>query len=152
MAGLRILAFAAASGRVGHVFLRSGQLMDWGLSRMASMSPERAARHASRLIEKLKPDVVITEDVPKTSTKSQLTRSLIAAIARVAEEAKLLDIRTRTKTFANKYAEAAALAEQFAELRAWLPPRRRLWDPEPQNTVIFEALALALIVVNVPAH
>jgi len=152
MAGLRVLAFAAASGRIGHVFIRGGQLMDWGLSRMASGSPDRASRHAGRLIEKLKPDVVITEDVPKTSTKSQLTRSLISAIARVAEEAKLLDIRTRTRSYANKYAEAAALTEHFPELKAWLPPRRRLWDPEPPNTVIFEALALALIVVQLPAH
>ena len=44
----------------------------------------------------------------------------------------------------NKYADAAALAQEFPQIGPWLPKRRRAWEPEPRNIIYFEALALAL--------
>lgn len=148
MAGLRVLALAVASGRVGHVFLRGGELLDWGLSRLASASPERAALHAQKLIERFKPDVVVTENVPKTSTKSSKTRAIIETLSRVAGNFKLLDVRTRPRNFPNKYAEAEFLKSRFPELSHWLPRKRKLWEPEPRSVTVFEALGLALCVME----
>lgn len=149
MKRLRVLAIAAATGRIGHVLVIGERLLDWGLSRMASTSPELAAKHAEKLIADLAPDVVVTEDIPKTSTKGSRTRQLIDAITRVAERAKLLSMRVQhTHDFPNKYEEAAHLATRFPEITAWVPKKRRLWDSEPRNTVLFEALSLACVVIE----
>lgn len=57
----------------------------------------------------------------------------------------------RRQLFANKYEEAAALAERFSELAPFTPKPRRIWDKEPLNTTYFEAVALALAVIDGPA-
>ena len=145
MATLRILAFAAATGRVGSVFLVDGKLVDWHISNKAAENGVAAAGHAQALINDLVPDVVVTEEAEKTSHKGLHTLALIAAIARTAEHNHLLDVSVpRQHRYGNKYAEADALVEQFPELAPWKPMKRRFYDNEPRNTVLFEALALAL--------
>lgn len=97
----------------------------------------------------MEPDVVITENVPKSSTKSTKTRALIEVITRVAREAHVLDVQvTKPHFFKNKYAEASALGERFPEIAIWVPKIRRLWEPEPRTTVLFEALAMACVVID----
>ena len=70
---------------------------------------------------------------------------LSEAIAAAAAE---LDIPVeriiRRRRHDNKYAEAAALAEQFPILGPWLPKPRQLWETEPREILYFEALALAI--------
>ena len=44
----------------------------------------------------------------------------------------------------NKYQIAAAIVETFPELRPKLPPKRKAYQPERYNAVIFDAVALAL--------
>lgn len=51
MKRLKVLAIAAATGRVGYVFLIGGKLRDWGLSRMASKSPARAAAQTQTFVK-----------------------------------------------------------------------------------------------------
>jgi hypothetical protein len=149
MKQFRILAIAVATGRIGYVFLHAGKLKDWGLSRRASRGTKEAATQARAWITLLEPDVVVTERVAKTSTKSIKTRALIEVITRVAEDMKMQFVEVpRFQSFKNKYAEATALAERFPELTLWLPKLRRLWDPEPRSTVLFEALALSLVIVD----
>ena len=149
MKRLKVLAIAAATGRIGHVLIMGERLLDWGMSIRASRSPELAAAHARKLIETLNPDVVVTEELSKSSTKGEKTRLLLAAIADVALQIKLLDIRAkRPHEFPNKYEEAAYLATRFPEIAAWVPKKRRLWEPEPRATVLFEALALGLRVIS----
>ena len=148
-AGLRVLSVAVATGRVGYAFLVGGKLCDWGLSRKASRSPEQAASQVRQWIAYFRPDVVVTEKVEARTRKGEKTKRLIDAIAAVGRDAKLLDVAvSRIRTFKNKYAEAAALAEQFPEIKPWLPRTRRIWDPEPRNTIYFEALALAVCVIQ----
>jgi len=145
MKRLRVLAFAVATGRIGHVLVIGERLMDWGLSKRASQNTELAALHAHRLNNELKPDVVVTEQVPKYSTKGVKTRALIEAIAAIAAKANLLDIRVhRPHDFPNKYAEAQYLGTKFPEIAAWVPRPRRLWEPEPRVTVVFEALRIGV--------
>jgi hypothetical protein len=149
MKRLKVLAIAAATGRIGYVFLIGGKLRDWGLSRKASKSPALAAEQTKLWIEQLNPDVVVTEKVAATSTKGAKTRYLIEAIARVASNANLLDVCvTRIDEFKNKYDEAKHLGERFPEMSIWVPRPRRIWEPEPRNTILFEALALACVVVD----
>ena len=149
MRRLKILAMAVATGRIGYVFVIGDKLKDWGLSRKASRSPALAALQAETWLNHLKPDIVITEKVPPLSTKSQKTRSLIEAIQSIAASANVLDMFVaRNSLFSNKYAEAAHLGERFPEISAWVPRPRRIWEPEPKNTVLFEALALATIVID----
>ena len=149
MRRLRVLAIAVATGRIGYVFLVGDQLKDWGLSRKASRNPKLAAVQANKWITNLRPDIVVTEKVPPHSTKSAKTRSLIEAIQFVTAKANVLDMFVHhTSAFRNKYEEAKHLGERFPEIAAWVPRARRIWEPEPKNTVLFEALALASVVTD----
>jgi hypothetical protein len=139
-----VLAFAAATGRVGSVFLVGDRLVDWNISNKAAESGVEAAGHAQALINDLMPDAVVTEEM-ETAHKGKHTLALIAAIARTAEHNHVLDVSVpREHRYPNKYAEADALVEQYPELAPWKPMKRRFYDNEPRNTVLFEALALAL--------
>jgi hypothetical protein len=144
MAALRILAFAAASGRVGSVFLIGDKLMDWHVSVKAAENTIEAMGYAQQQINRFTPDAVVTEDPDTAQHKGANSLRLIAAIARTAEDNDLLDVSVpRERRYPNKYAEADALVERYPELAPWLPMKRRFYDNEPRNTVIFEALALA---------
>ena len=149
MKRLKVLAIAAATGRIGYVFLIGGKLCDWGLSRKASKRPALAAAQTKLWIEQLKPDVVVIEKISSISTKGSRSKYLIEAIATVAAQANLLDVCvTRLTAFKNKYEEAKSLGERFPEINAWVPRPRRIWEPEPRNTILFEALALACVVIS----
>jgi hypothetical protein len=139
----RVLAVAAATGRVGMVFLIGNRLMDWQISGKAAKSPEQAARFADAIIRSHRPDVFITERIDVARNKGDKAKALIDAMANAAAEHELLDISVeRPHDFPNKYAEAAMLIERYPEIAAW-QPRRRFFDNEPRSTVLFEALALA---------
>lgn len=151
MAALRLLAIAAASGRIAYVYLIGNRLMDWKVSDRASDSEAEAAKSAARWIETLQPDVVVTEDTLGAKKKGRRTKEIIASIAEVASRAELLDVAVvREQAYPNKYVEAKALAERYPDLQPWLPYRRLLLDNEHRNTVIFEALALAQVILQGP--
>ena len=145
----RLLTLAAASGRIGMVFFVGQRLMDWRISNFAARSPRAAAAFADKLIVSLKPDVVITERAVSAAHKGDKTKALVIAMAEAAANHEVLDIAVvREFRFANKYLEAEALAERYPVLLPWKPKQRRFFDNEPRNTVLFEALALALNVAE----
>lgn len=149
MPGRRVLGIAVASGRVGYVLMFRGKPCQWGLSRTAAKTVTEAERIARSWIVRFRPDVVVTEDIVAKCRKGKRAKANIQAIAALAAEAELYDIAVpRPHRYGNKYAEAEALAERFPELRPRLPNKRPLWDSEPRNTTIFEALILALEVVD----
>lgn len=92
MAALRLLAVAAASGRIAYVYLIGNRLMDWRVSDKASDSEAEAAKSAARWIETLQPDVVVTEDTLGAKKKGRRTKEIIASIAEVASRAEVLDV------------------------------------------------------------
>ena len=152
MAALRILSIAAATGRIAYVYLIGERLMDWRISDKASESTEEARIAARKWIETLQPEVVVTEQASLGTRKGDNTRHLIDAMADVAEASKALDVRVeREQVHSNKYAEAAALAVHYPELLPWVPKKRRFFDNEHRNTVLFEALALAQTILRDPA-
>ncbi len=139
----RVLAVAAATGRIGMVFLIGNRLMDWQISGKAAKSPELAMQFVSAIIWSHRPDVFITEKIDAAHHKGGTAKALVASMAAIAAEHELLDIAVeRPHDFPNKYAEAAVLIERYPEIAAW-QPTRRFFDNEPRNTVLFEALALA---------
>lgn len=145
MAGRDVLAFAAASGRIGSVFLQGDKLLDWQISKKASKNGFEAASYARSLFKRLSPDLIITEDPIAATHKGEKTRLLLIAIAEEAERVGLEVVTVpRQQQYANKYAEAEALTSDYPELAPWKPDKRRFFDNEPRNTVIFEALSLAL--------
>lgn len=145
MTRLKVLAIAAASGRVGYVLFMGDELKDWQLSEKASESPVNAAELAIALIETYRPDVVVTERLTEHTRKGARTQEIITAIAHVADHADCRHIqRTRHQTYANKYDEAEALVGRFPEMLDQMPKRPRIWQSEPKGTIYFEALSLAL--------
>ena len=149
MTPLRVLAVAVATGRVGYVFFIDGRLCDWGLSRKASKSAEYAAREMQRWIDRLAPDVVVTEKLDRNSRKGEKSRGLIETLVRVAQNNQLLDVSVRRiRRFKDKYTEAKAFVAEFPDLVPWVPKKRCIWEPEPRNTIYFEALALAKEVIS----
>lgn len=151
MAVLRLLALAAATGRVGYVYLVGGRIKDWRISEKAAESPTAAAEEAQRWINELKPDAVVTETTEDAPRKGKKTKAIIRAMAMVAEHNYLLDVSVkRTRDHPSKYEEADELAVRHPEIAAWVPKKRRLFDNEPRSTVLFEALALAEAVLRGP--
>ena len=145
----RVLAIAVATGRVGYVFLVDKKLYGWSLSRKTAESTEQAARFAKDWIDRMRPDVVVYEKITDGWRKGEAVRAVIGAIALVAEDEPLFDVAIpRPHRFLNKFEEAEAFADQYPELRPRLPKRRKLWNSEPRNTTIFEALVLALEVTS----
>jgi hypothetical protein len=146
MTKLRVLAFAAAHSRIGSVVLDGDTLIDWRISDSAADSPEAASAWAERLMAEFAPDVVVTEEVLLARHKGKRTILLIEALADAAEANGLLSVSLpRQHDYPNKYAEAEALVERLPELAPWQPKRVHFYDNEPRNTVLFEALSLALL-------
>lgn len=151
MAALRMLVISAARRRIGHVFFIGEKLMDWQVSEKAARSPEHAAEAAQNWINEFRPDVVVTERVLLDSRKSKRTRALIGAIANVADHNYVLDVSIeRPSPETSKYAEAKMFAERYPAIADWLPKRRRVFDNEPRNSVLIDAIALAESVFRGP--
>ncbi|CAN7521950.1 hypothetical protein [Rhizobium sp. LjRoot254] len=143
------MGIAASSGRVGYVLLVGRKLYTWQLSKKAAETPEEATRLTRLWIGRTKPDVVVMEKITEGCRKGKRTKVIIETIADVVANMELYDISVlRPRNFSNKYAEAAALADRFPDLKPRLPHGRKVWDSEPRNTTIFEALALALVVID----
>jgi len=151
MAALRVLAIAVAKGRAGYVYLADGELRDWNISVKAVKSANSLAGWVQHLIMELKPDVVVTEKITKDCRKGKKTKRFIQAAAELASHNYVLDVSVeRPRSHSCKYAEAEELVGRYPELEGWLPKKRRYFDSEPRNTILFEALALAEVVINGP--
>lgn len=145
----RLLAIAASTGRVGYVFFIGKRLTDWRVSEKAAKSSEQAVSECQKWINELQPDVVVTEKSCRRSKKDGRTLEINAALTRTAEHNYLLDVSVkRDPELPNKYDEAKAQAERFPALSAWVPKKRRFFDNEPRNIVLFEALSLAEVILG----
>ena len=139
----RVLAIAAASGRVAYVFFTGRELIDYGLSKKASRSAVEAAGIVQRWINTMAPEVVVTEKISATF-KGDRTKTLIRAVQRTAAHNQVLDVAvTRPRRFDTKYDEAAELITRYPEMKGRLPTWRRFYDTEPRDTVFIDALVLA---------
>ena len=144
-----VLSVAAATGKVGYVFLIDGEPYDWGVSPKASRSPKLTHQHVTEWIDYYQPQLLITERIGPHSRKKDVSRALVNAVWKAAQDAEIRwACVDRIQKYQNKYVEAHALAERFPELKEWLPKTRRLWESEPRRIIIFEALSMALSMVD----
>lgn len=151
MAALKLLAIAVVSRHVAYVYLIGDRLVDWRISDRASSSAEKAASTVQGWINLLHPEVLVTEKITDAFRKGRKAKAAIAAIEDIAANNYLLDVSVvRDQSFPNKYLEADAIVADYPELRPWLPKKRLFYDNEPRNTVLFEAMALAQIVLRGP--
>mgnify|MGYP001797201365 CR=1 FL=1 len=152
MAALKVLAVAVSSGRVGYVFLDSGRLRDWAVTTTVSRKGGDLVAFVQGLINTLKPDVVVTEKCDGECRKGTRTKQLIAAIAELASHNYVRDVAVaRPRHFQSKYEEATSAVARHPDLIGYLPRRkRRFYEFEPRNMIVFEALALAEAVIFGP--
>lgn len=151
MAALKFLAVAVAKGRVGYVYIVEGELLDWGLSVKAAKSTNDLAAWLQKLINELKPDVVVTEKNTANCRKGKRAKSLIATTQELASHNYVLDVSVeKQRLYECKYTEAQALVKRYPELTGWLPQKRPYFGSEPRNTILFEALSLAEQVILGP--
>ena len=152
MSGLRVLAVAVSSGKVGYVFLVGPELQDWAVTTTVSGNTTDLVAFVQELINTLKPDVVVTEKCDEHCRKGKRSRRLIAAIAELASHNYVLDVSLRRpRIFQSKYEEAQSMVKRHPDLIGYLPKRkRRFFDFEPRNMIVFEAVALAEAVNNGP--
>ncbi len=149
MAALRVLAIAVAKGRAGYVYMAGGELRDWNVSVKAVESATNLAEWMQKLISDLKPDVVVTEKITEHCRKGKKTKRLINAAVELASHNYVLDVSVeRPRNHPCKYTEAEELAGRYPELIGWLPKKRRYFESEPRNTILFEALAFAEAILN----
>ncbi len=149
MAQRKVLSVAVASQRVGHVYLHNEQLKGWAKSTSAYKSTANARSKIQNWIAFYQPDLVILELTDHHSRKGDTSRTLIDALSdEVHEQGVQLRQIPRLRQHPNKYDEAAALAQQFPELTHYVPDKPPIWESEPPQTIIFEALHLALIALN----
>lgn len=145
----RVLAVAVATGRAAYVYMVDGELRDWNISVKASKSATELAGWLQRLINDLKPDVVVTEKITELCRKGRKAKRLIRSAVELASHNYVLDVSVeRPRNYPCKYTEADALVAEYPELAGWLPKKRRFFDDEPRSTVLFEALALCEAVVK----
>lgn len=152
MAALRVLSIAVASGRAGYVCLQGGQLLDWGIAIKAAKTGTDLVGFVQELINRLRPDVVVTELTTGLCRKGERVKDLIQSIARIASHNEVLDVSVeRPRRFPTKFEEARDIAKRFPEIRGYLPMRkRRIFDFEPRGMAMFEAIALAEAVIHGP--
>ncbi len=134
------------------MFLQDKTLLDWNISVKATRSANELAGWVQGLINELKPDVVVSEKIDDDCRKGRKSRRLINTVTELAAHNFVLDVSVvRPRQFQTKYGEAEALAVQYPELKGRLPrKKRRFYDFEPRAMVLFEALALALEVIDGP--
>ena len=146
MTGLKVLAVAAANRRVGYAYFENNDLVYWTISTKAGEKPLDAVAVTQDLVTRFAPAVLVSQQLTPTLTKSKNTREIIAAIARTGKNNDLISIAVpRLRKHKNKYEEAKALAKIFPQVADYLPqPRQLHHSKEPRNTVLFEAIALAV--------
>ena len=146
MTGLKVLAVAAANRRVGYAYFENADLVYWTISTKAGGKPLDAVAVTQDLITRFAPDVLVSQKVVPSLTKSKNTKKVIAAIARTGKHNGLVGIVVeRQRKHKNKYEEAEALAKIFPQVADYLPQPRKLHHSEElRNTVLFEAIALAI--------
>ena len=149
---LRALSVAVASGRTGAVFLVGDKLKYWCQSTVAATNPVQTVDWTEKLIKILRPQLIIIEDRGPKCHKGPTARAAIEVIERTAVHASVeCTSVVRMQPYANKYAEATALVAQFPELTTRQPKHRQIWDSEPRSTIVFEALSMAVDVLDIRA-
>lgn len=148
----RLLAAAAATGRVGYVFFVDGQLYDHDLSKKAFQNTNLAAAVFQKWIGKFDPDVVIIEKLTEASSKGERSKEIVKTLSLIASHNHLYDIAiTANRQGRTRYEQAVHLAHIYPDIAPRLPKKHKFYDSEDRAMVLFDALTLAHLVLESPA-
>lgn len=146
---LRLLALEIRPKKVGFAVFERSTLMDWGVTRYGAATS--AMRRIGSLLDLHVPAVIVIRRRPRS--KHSLTgASILRSIKRGAQRRSIrvlsLDAHKIRAFFKqrgcrSKHKTAELLAEWFPELAWRVPPKRKLWQSEPYNTLLFDAVATA---------
>lgn len=134
-------------------------LVDWGAKRVPVRSKNRRTVAAVlTLVQRYRPDVLVLEDcrAPESRRCGRVRKLILrleaaargekVRVAFVAPNAVRRDCAAGSS--ATKHDVALRVAERFPELARWLPPKRKLWMSEHWRMGIFDAVALAVTVLE----
>lgn len=152
MAALRLLAVAAATGRIGYVFFVGHQLVDFDLSRKGYKNSNHAAGMLQHWIMTLKPDIVVTERLTEKSKKGSRARKITKTFALIASHNYVHDVSiTMDREGRTRYEQAKHLADIYPDIASRLPHKPKFYESEDRAMILFDALTLAHLVQESPA-
>ena len=151
---LRLLAIDLTAKGFGFALLdaRLG-LLDWGFSSVPATDDAVFLARVAARIDKGRPTAVILENFAPIRGREAAVRRQVLAI-KLAEERKigLCQVSRRIVQAilgpATKAEIAKALACRFPELASRIPPERLRWTSEDERMHIFDALAMAVVVLR----
>lgn len=144
MKPVRVLAIAATSRRIGYVFIVRSKLMEWRTSARPLTSNNAAAGMLHALIDAFHPDIVVTEKILASDRKGERARMAINAMRREAVRICVpITTLRRVRRLPSKYEEAQSLADTYPVITPWVPKKRKCFESEPVNIVLFDALSIA---------
>ncbi|MFC3615624.1 hypothetical protein ACFORG_17845 [Lutimaribacter marinistellae] len=144
-----MLAVAVRRDLACMMYLQGKTLKDWRVSHKAARSPGDGVSVLRTWMAIYEPDVVICQNPDSAGRKSARNILILTAMARVISDADVLDLLvTRRYAYRNIYEEAAMIARRYPALKQKLPKKPRIWETEPRRIIYFEAMALALAVLD----
>lgn len=157
----RILAVDPTRRGFGYVVFEGlGLLIDWGTREARTEDKnERSLERLQALLDRYEPDVLVVEDCEaRGSRRCERVQELLEEMVELAEseeiEVRPIGPREVDTTFEdliehpdNKHDFARVVAELYPPLRPQLPPKRELYESETERMAIFDAAALALVVL-----
>ena len=151
---LRVLGIDPFSRGVGFAAVEEQfGLVDWGLRTTGRADNRKAVRLIEKLINHYQPDVLALEDWESTGSRRcervEILLNLIANGAWKDMQVRLVSVKEVRRLgpipdTGTKYGRASFFAAQFPELRAFLPPVRKIWMSEDSRMSIFDAVGFAL--------
>ena len=150
----RILGIDPFSRGVGFAVVEEEfGLVDWGLRTTGRADNRKAVRAIEKLIDHYKPDLLALEDWESTGSRRcervEILLNLIANGAWKGMRVRLVSTKEIRRLGSipdtgTKHGRATFFAERFPELRAFLPPIRKIWMSEDARMSIFDAVGFAL--------
>jgi hypothetical protein len=151
---VRVLAIYPNTGGFGFAVLEGpDRLIEWATVHIKGRDHDACIARAAKLIDRYRPDALVTEHPNKSPHRGQPARQLAAdllvlatkkrirrgGIARESVRRYFLKLNAETK-----HRMAEAIADRFLELQSRLPRVRRPWMSENPAMTIFDSIALAL--------
>lgn len=135
-----------------------GELIDWGVVHATREKDTRCLARTNELIVHYQPTVVVTDDPDQSPHRHARIRKLLRKIHQLADKAGIkwsgLSRNQVRRTFRSsvvritKYRIAQGIAERFPDLASRLPPPRKPWMSEDARMAIFDAVVLALTLLD----
>ena len=151
----RVLAMEVRSKKIGYAVFEGGEtLLDWGIRWFAKDNAPDLSHKLTNLLQMSRPTLILISGIrTKDHRNGHLLKFPVDEIKRQAV-LRSIPVKSLSKTYLrvhfkhhghwNKHEVAQAIARRFPELAWHLPKRRRAWDSEAPNQVVFDAVALGL--------